>query len=272
MIDAINVLGIGVSAINMDLAVGTIGEWIRKREPHYVCITGVHGVMESQRDKKLKQIHNMAGMVTPDGMPLAWLLKLSGHGHADRVSGVDLMFALFEMSDKRDYTHYLYGASEDALARLQANLTRQFPAARIVGAISPPFRSLTEEEDKDITKRINESGADIVWVGLSTPKQERWMAAHRDRLDAPGLIGVGAAFDFHAGLVRRAPRFIQRSGFEWLFRLAMEPRRLWKRYLTNNPQFVLLLLAQTIGLKRYKAVCQSDHSAVLPSERNVDNG
>lgn len=267
MIDGINVLGIGVSAINMDMAVGTIGEWIRKRESHYVCITGVHGVMESHRDKELRQIHNMAGLVTPDGMPLVWLLKFSGHGHADRVCGPDLMFALFEVSGQRGYTHYLYGASEDALARLQANLTRWFPAARIVGANSPPFRSLTEEEDKEITKRINESGADIVWVGLGAPKQERWMAAHRDRLHAPVFIGVGAAFDFHAGLVRRAPRFIQRSGFEWLFRLAMEPRRLWKRYLTNNPQFVLLVLAQIIGLKRYNAECQSDHFAVLSKRK-----
>lgn len=247
----VSVLGVGVSAIGMDDAVATIGRWITERSRSFVCVTGVHGVMESQRDPALCRIHNRAGMVTPDGMPLVWLLKHAGHRHADRVYGPDLMEAVFARSAAKGWTHYLYGASEEALALLEANLTRRFPGARIVGRFSPPFRPLTEAEDADIVARIDASGADIVWVGLSTPKQERWMAAHRDRLYAPVLIGVGAAFDFHAGLKRQAPRFVQRSGFEWLFRMATEPRRLWKRYATNNPQFVVRILGQLSGLKRY---------------------
>jgi N-acetylglucosaminyldiphosphoundecaprenol N-acetyl-beta-D-mannosaminyltransferase len=130
-------------------------------------------------------------------------------------------------------------------------LERRFPGATLVGSISPPFRPLSEAEDRSIVAAINGSGADIVWVGLGAPKQERWMADHRAALEAPILIGVGAAFDFHAGLVRRAPRFLQRSGLEWLFRLCMEPRRLWRRYLTNNPQFLVDVIAQWSGLRRY---------------------
>lgn len=247
----VSVLGVGVSAIGMDEAVGTIGRWIAERSRSYVCVTGVHGVMESQRDPALCRIHNRAGMVTPDGMPLVWLLKHAGHRHADRVYGPDLMEAVFARSAAHGWTHYLYGSSEESLARLEANLLNRFPGARIVGRFSPPFRPLTEAEDAGIVARINASGADIVWVGLSTPKQERWMAAHRDRLAPPVLIGVGAAFDFHAGLKKQAPRFVQRSGFEWLFRMATEPRRLWKRYATNNPQFVVRILAQLAGVRRY---------------------
>ncbi len=235
----------------MAMAVDTIDVWIRSHSLQYVCVTGVHGVMESQRDSRLRQIHNMAGLVTPDGMPLVWLLKYARHDHANRVCGPDLMFNVFEISGERGYTHFLYGASETALARLHARLAGWFPDVRIVGSHAPPFRPLTEKEDNQVVRKINDSGTDIVWVGLSTPKQERWMAAHRDRLKAPVLIGVGAAFDFHAGLSRRAPLFMQRSSLEWLFRLATEPRRLWKRYLTNNPHFILLILAQMMGVKHY---------------------
>jgi N-acetylglucosaminyldiphosphoundecaprenol N-acetyl-beta-D-mannosaminyltransferase len=251
MLSRVNILGVGVSAINMDLALDTIDQWCRHRERHYICVTTVHGVIESQRDERLREIHNTAGLVTPDGMPFVWLLKLHGHDHVDRVYGPDLMLAVFQVSRARGYKHFLYGASETALMRLQMNLERRFPDVPIVGSHSPPFRPLTKEEDRQIVEMINESGADIVWVGLSTPKQEHWMAEHRDRLQAPVLIGVGAAFDFHAGLTRQAPRFIQRAGFEWFFRLAMEPRRLWRRYLTIIPPFVFLILCQEIGIKRY---------------------
>ena len=161
------------------------------------------------------------------------------------------MLAVLEASRERGYSQFLYGGTETTLARLQANLERRFPEVCIVGAYAPPFHPLTEEEDEKVVNMINESGADIVWVGLSTPKQERWMAAHRDRLRAPVLIGVGAAFDFHSGVKQQAPRFIQRSGFEWLFRLATEPGRLGKRYLTTIPLFVLLVLGQKMGIKRY---------------------
>ncbi len=246
-----NVLGVGVSAINMTIALATIEAWIAARQRRYVCITTVHGVMESQRDPALRRIHNAAGMVTPDGMPLVWLLWAGGHRHADRVYGPDLMLALLGRSVERGYRHFLYGSSEASLARLKANLEARFPGLEIVGAHSPPFRPLAANEDAAIVEMINAARPDVVWVGLSTPKQERWMADHRARLEAPVLVGVGAAFDFHAGAVRQAPRFMQRSGVEWLFRLAMEPRRLWRRYLRNNPAFVWCMAGQKLGLRRY---------------------
>lgn len=235
----------------MCAAVDTIGRWIEDRARRYVCVTGVHGIIESQRNDDVRRIHNEAGLVTPDGMPLVWLLRASGYRDADRVYGPDLMLAVFRDSKISECRHFLYGASPETLGELEGNLRERFPRARIVGAYSPPFRPLTDEEDREIIQTINGSRADIVWVGLSTPKQERWMADHRGPLEAPVLIGVGAAFDYHAGRVRQAPRFVQRSGLEWVFRLAMEPRRLWRRYLTNNPRFVWLLAAQKLGLRKF---------------------
>lgn len=233
-----DVLGVGVSAIDMSMALGTIERWIAGGERHYVCVTGVHGVMESQEDEELRHIHNQAGLVTPDGMPLVWLCWLQGLGHVERVYGPDLMLALCARSLTRGYRHFLYGATDAVLDRLEERLLARFPGLRLVGRYAPPFRPLTREEDEAVVRLVNEARPDVVWVGLSTPKQERWMAAHVGRLSAAALIGVGAAFDFHAGLKRQAPRWMQRAGLEWLFRLATEPRRLARRYLRNNPRFV----------------------------------
>jgi N-acetylglucosaminyldiphosphoundecaprenol N-acetyl-beta-D-mannosaminyltransferase len=246
--DRHSILGIDVSVVNMAGALRTIEGWIERRERHYVCVTGVHGVMESQDSAELRRIHNAAGMVTPDGMPLAWMLKLAGYSTADRVCGPELMPALFEASQARGDRHFLYGSTDATLAQLRKNLLARAPQARIVGSYAPPFRPLTEAEDADVVERINASQADIVWVGLSTPKQERWMAAHRDRLEAPVLIGVGAAFDMHAGITQRAPSFLRRTGFEWTWRLVKEPKRLWRRYLRHNPRFVALAAGQVLGV------------------------
>jgi N-acetylglucosaminyldiphosphoundecaprenol N-acetyl-beta-D-mannosaminyltransferase len=183
-------------------------------------------------------------------MPLVWLLWQGGFRSADRVYGPDLMAALFNHCQQTGYRHFLYGATLETLALLEANLKPKFPALEIVGAHAPPFRPAGAKEDEAVIEMINASAADIIWVGLSTPKQELWMAHHRHRLSAPVLIGVGAAFDFHAGLVRQAPRWLQRSGLEWAFRTAMEPRRLAQRYLRNNPAFLALLAAERLGLAR----------------------
>jgi N-acetylglucosaminyldiphosphoundecaprenol N-acetyl-beta-D-mannosaminyltransferase len=246
-----DVLGVGVSAITMEDAIATLERWIGEGRREYVCVTGVHGVMESQRSEAIRRIHNGAGMVTPDGMPIVWLLRLAGHKYADRVYGPDLMRLLLRHSETRGYTHYLYGASESTLLRLQSRLATEYVGAQIVGAYSPPFRDVSDAEDKCIVEKINHANPDIVWIGLSTPKQECWMAAHRSLLDARVLIGVGAAFDFLAGTVKQAPRVIQRSGFEWLYRLCLEPRRLWKRYAVNNSRFILLIIADIAGWKRF---------------------
>jgi N-acetylglucosaminyldiphosphoundecaprenol N-acetyl-beta-D-mannosaminyltransferase len=245
------VLGVGVSAINMAQALETIEGWISRGDRRYVCVSGVHGIMESQADPVLRDIHNSAGLVTPDGMPLVWLSRMHGHEHVERVYGPDLMLALCGRSGSRGYRHFLYGGAGVVPALLTARLPQRFPRLIIVGRYSPPFRPLTAEEDADVVRMINESGADIVWVGLSTPKQERWMREHVGRLEAAALIGVGAAFDFHAGVKKQAPRWMQRNGLEWLFRLGSEPRRLWKRYLINNPRFVYGVFLQATKLKHY---------------------
>lgn len=247
----VNVLGVRVSAINMPMAVETLDNWIASREPHYVCVTNVYGVMESQRDTVLREIHNSAGLVTPDGMPLVWISRLRGQRHVSRVYGPDLMLAMCERSLARGYRHYLYGGAAEVPAKLAARLQSRFPGLKVAGMHSPPFRSLSADEDEQVTRLINQAAPDIVWVGLGTPKQERWMAAHVGKLTAPVLIGVGAAFDFHAGVKRQAPPVIQRCGFEWLFRLATEPQRLWRRYLINNPRFIIAVAMQMTGLRRY---------------------
>ena len=247
----VNILGVGISAINMDIALETIEDWIARQEHHYICVTGVHGVIESQRDDELRHIHNASGLTTPDGMPLVWLSRLKGHQYVDRVYGPDLMLALCKRSITDGYRHFFYGGAEGVPEQLAANLRQRFPRLQVVGIYSPPFRPLTPEEDEQVIQMINQAAPDIIWVGLSTPKQERWMAAHIGRVKAPVLVGVGAAFDFLAGRKRQAPRWMQRSGLEWLFRLLTEPRRLWRRYLVNNPLFVLLVLAQASGLRRY---------------------
>jgi len=246
MIPRANILGVGVSAINMPIAVVTIEDWISRREPNYVCVTGVHGVMESRRDPELREIHNRAGLVTPDGMPLVWLARLMGYHGVERVYGPDLMLAVCERSVACGWRHFLYGGAPGVPELLGRKLGARFPGLEIAGMYSPPFRALSAAEDREATERINDSGADIVWVGLSTPKQEGWMAAHREALKAPVLIGCGAAFDFHAGIKAQAPRWVQRSGLEWLFRLLCEPRRLGPRYLVNNPLFIGLVIRQLI--------------------------
>lgn len=250
-IDRTNVLGVGVSAINIPMAIEIFDGWIANNEHHYVTITGVHGVMESQRDEALRKMHNDAGLVTPDGMPLVWLSKMAGHKHVSRVYGPDLMLAVMEHSLKKSYKHFFYGGKDGVPELLRDKLVERFPGLQIVGTYSPPFRALTAEEDAAICKQINDSGAHMVWIGLSTPKQERWMSAHLGKIDAPVMLGVGAAFDFHAGLKSQAPKWMQKSGLEWFFRLITEPRRLWKRYLVNNPLFILSVLGQKLGIRKY---------------------
>ena len=245
----LDVLGVPVSPANIGTAIDEVDRWIRDGYHSYATLTGVHGIMESVQSLRVLSAHHLAGLVLPDGMPLVWLLWLGGFGLADRVCGPDLMQALFKHSEETGHRHFLYGATPGTIDRLRENLERKFPAVKIVGTYAPPFRPAGAPEGEDIIKEINDCAPDIVWVGLSTPKQELWMANHRHRLEAPALIGVGAAFDFHAGSVRRAPRWMQRSGLEWTFRLAMDPKRLAGRYLRNNPRFLALLAAEKLGLR-----------------------
>ncbi|MBL0373806.1 WecB/TagA/CpsF family glycosyltransferase [Rhizobium sp. KVB221] len=246
-----NVLGVRVSAVNLKSATGLIQAAIEGGKRGYVCVRDAHGVVRCQKDPELRSIHNRAFLVTPDGMPLVWALKHDGHPESDRVYGPDLMLSVFEAGRSKGLRHFLYGATTKTLELLQARLLGKFPEAKIVGSYAPPFHELSSQEEADIADRINRSGADIVWVGLSSPKQELWMARMRDRLEASMLIGVGAAVDFHAGLKRQAPRLIQRSGFEWAFRLMCEPRRLWRRYAYVVPTYISLTALQRLGLRKF---------------------
>jgi N-acetylglucosaminyldiphosphoundecaprenol N-acetyl-beta-D-mannosaminyltransferase len=247
----VNVLGVGISAVNIPTAVGVIENWIIHRERHYVCVSPVHSVMEAQRDESFKHILNNAGLNTPDGMPMVWLGRLHRFRKIDRVYGPDLMLALCELSARKGYRNFFYGSAPGVPEKLAANMRARFPGFKTVGTFSPPFRPLTQEEDKQVVNMINGSHADILWVGIGSPGQERWMATHLGRVEAPVLLGVGAAFDFHSGRIKQAPYWIQRSGMEWLYRLIREPRRLARRYLTTNPLFLLHISLQLTGLRTY---------------------
>lgn len=244
------VLGVGISTINLRSATELIFEAIRRQQRGYVCVTGVHGVMESQDCPEFRSILNGSFLTTPDGMPMVWLSKLNGHKQVDRVYGPDLMLEVCRRGVPRGCRHFLYGGGERVAEKLAAGLREKCPGINIVGTYTPPFRPLNEAEQHDLAARVKDAQPDCLWVGLSTPKQEKFMAEYMPKLDATLMFGVGAAFDFHAGLVRQAPRWIQRSGLEWLFRLCMEPRRLWKRYLVNNTRFLTLLGRQLLMGKR----------------------
>jgi N-acetylglucosaminyldiphosphoundecaprenol N-acetyl-beta-D-mannosaminyltransferase len=246
-----NILGIGVHAITMAEAVARIEAWIAAGTRSYVCVTGMHGVMESRSDDELRRIHNRAGMVVPDGMPNVWLGRAATGRPVERVAGPDLMPLLLARSGRTGHRHYFYGGAAGVPEQLAERCRAAFPGLHVAGTYSPPFRSLTAAEEAAVAARIDAARPDVVWVGLSTPKQERWMARFRPRLGAPVLIGVGAAFDLLAGLTTRAPAWMQRSGLEWAYRLANDPRRLWRRYLTHIPPFVVHAALQRTGLGHY---------------------
>lgn len=250
-VPATRILGVPVSIINMPLAVRTILGWIDARTAHYICVRDVHGVMRAQDDPDLMAIHDNAGLITPDGMPLVWTLHRRGYSGADRVCGADLVAALCEASVQSGLRHYFYGGKPGVAERMAAELRRRFPALVVAGTGTPPFRPMTAGEDAEATATIVAARPDVVWVGLSTPKQEFWMRDHVGRIPGATLVGIGAAFDFYAGDVKRAPGWMQRSGLEWLHRLLSEPRRLWRRYLVLAPRFVVRAgLAELRGRRR----------------------
>jgi N-acetylglucosaminyldiphosphoundecaprenol N-acetyl-beta-D-mannosaminyltransferase len=242
-----NVLGVGVSALTLPQARDLILGVRNRPRCGYVCVSDVHGIMEAQDDPALRAIYNAAWLVTPDGMPLVWLAPRG----VQRVYGPDLMLAVCDAGRSIGLTHYFYGGAPGVAEQLRDRLGARFPGLKVVGTHTPPFRPLTATEVAALRADVARVRPDVMWVGLSTPKQERFMGEHAAALDAGVLIGVGAAFDFHTGRVRQAPRWIQRSGFEWLFRMATEPRRLAGRYLRNNPRFIWRILQQRLGWRKY---------------------
>jgi N-acetylglucosaminyldiphosphoundecaprenol N-acetyl-beta-D-mannosaminyltransferase len=234
----VNVLGVGISVTNMVDAVNQILAWIEENKSNYICVTGVHGVMECQRNEKLKEVHNSSGLTVPDGMPLVWAARIHGFPQVDRVYGPDLLLEVCKTAVRKKITHFLYGGDIGVAEDLRAFLTAQYPGIKIVGAFTPPFRRLNLDEEVQLTETVNRLRPDIIWVGLSTPKQEQFMAEYLPKLNTKVMIGVGAAFDVHTGRIKDAPSWIKKSGLQWLHRLVQEPRRLGKRYLHNNPLFV----------------------------------
>lgn len=247
-----NVLGVGVDAIDLPTAVTGLIRAAKEGRKGYVCVTGVHGVMESQRDERLREIHNESLLTTPDGMPMVWVGRAQGHRSMDRVYGPSLMLEVCRASVDEGLTHFLYGGAPGVADELARSLAEKAPGIRIAGTYTPPFRPLDEAEERELKDRVEAVRPDFFWVGLSTPKQERFMAEYHGRLPATVFLGVGAAFDFHTGRVPQAPRFVQRSGLEWLFRMLQEPRRLGRRYLRNNPAFLWRLLQQTLRVGKYR--------------------
>jgi N-acetylglucosaminyldiphosphoundecaprenol N-acetyl-beta-D-mannosaminyltransferase len=246
-----NVLGVAVSGMNLEVAVAAMLEAVRKRRKGYICVTGVHGVSEAQNDDAFRKILNASFLNTPDGMPLVWLGRHFVGKDVGRVYGPDLMLAVFEATRTGPCRHFFYGGAPGVAEELKRRLEARFPGVTICGTFTPPFRPLNEAEETELADLIRERRPDIIWVGLSTPKQERFMAEYLAWLETTLLVGVGAAFDFHSGRVRQAPRWVQRSGFEWLYRMASEPRRLARRYLVNNPLFLGRVALQLLNLRKY---------------------
>jgi N-acetylglucosaminyldiphosphoundecaprenol N-acetyl-beta-D-mannosaminyltransferase len=233
-----DILGVKVSAIDMRRALEIAVRWIDRGDPGYVCLAGVHGVMEAQRDSELLRIFNRAAMAAPDGMPMTWVGRLQGFRGMDRVFGPDFMLEMCRISVERGYRNFLFGGKPRVAEALSEVLQRKFPGLRIAGTFTPPFRALNASETAGLIAQVRQAKPHILWVGLSTPKQERFMAQFVGRLGVPLMAGVGAAFDFHTGGIQDCPQWVKRAGLQWLHRLAQEPRRLWKRYLINNPAFL----------------------------------
>jgi N-acetylglucosaminyldiphosphoundecaprenol N-acetyl-beta-D-mannosaminyltransferase len=248
-----NVLGMRVDATSYEDASRRVVQWAGEERSTYVCVASVHMVMEAFDSGAFRQVVNAASLVTPDGRPLVWALKALGVERASQVRGTDLTTHVIERAAHEHIPIGLYGGTPELLETFMRVLKAHYPGIRVVCQIAPPFRPLTPEEDEAVTQEILESGARILFVGIGCPKQEKWMAAHKGRVPAV-MIGVGAAVDFHTGRVRQAPRWMQAAGLEWVFRLMMDPRRLWKRYAKHNPRFVGLFLLQLLGLRWFGRV------------------
>jgi N-acetylglucosaminyldiphosphoundecaprenol N-acetyl-beta-D-mannosaminyltransferase len=248
----VNILGVGITVLTMETALQKIEAFLDSGERGYICVTGAQGIIEAQKDKDFRNILNSAFLNTPDGMPMVWLGKYHGFGNMGRVYGPRLMLALCANSVAKGYRHFLYGGRPGVVEKLKAELVAKYPGLQIVGTYTPPFRPLTPEEEQELVEEIEASRPDIFWCGLGAPKQERFMARHRDRLPVQLMIGVGAAFDILSGTTREAPDWVLRTGLTSIFRICQEPRRLGPRYLINNPRFIWLTFLQLSGLRRFE--------------------
>lgn len=247
------VLGVRVDSVQIPDVVAQMERWIRQRaKSHFIALTGMHGVTEARHDSTFREILNAADLVVPDGMPLVWLGRLQGYSLKRRVYGPELMLTFCERTAQKGYRHFFYGAWVGVPEQLVKTLRTRFLGLQVVGTYSPPFRPPTAQEDKEMVAMIQRATPDVLWVGLSTPKQECWMYEHRDKLRVPVMVGVGAAFDLNSGRIRQAPKWMREHGLEWLFRFIQEPRRLWRRVLIYGPQFVCWVSLELLGWKKFE--------------------
>lgn len=242
----IDVIDAPIDHVTWHEAVQRLSLWGGKHESRVVCICNVHSVVTAKQDQDFKRVLNSADMSTPDGAPVAWLIRKTTNQPQERINGPDLMLKYCEHAEKIGQSIYLYGGKESTLDTLVGVLKQKYPHLKIAGYYSPPFRELTLEEKQEVIHKINGSGAHTVWVGLGCPKQEKWMHEHKGKINAV-MVGVGAAFDYHAGIINRAPKWMQNSGLEWFHRLCSEPKRLWRRYLVTNTLFIFFALKQLIS-------------------------
>ncbi|HVH86678.1 MAG TPA: WecB/TagA/CpsF family glycosyltransferase [Terriglobales bacterium] len=244
------VLGIAMDAVQIPDTIAILEDWIARRDGcRYVAVTGMHGISEAVSDPTFRAALNAASLLVCDGMPLVWLGRWHGHALRRRVYGPELMDTFCRVTGAR-YRHFFYGGAQGVPEHL-ANVMQSRHGIHVAGAYSPPFRPLTAEEDKEVLEMIEASRADVLWIGLSTPKQERWMHEHRDKLTVPVVLGVGAAFDLNIGRLSQAPVWMRENGLEWLYRLLAEPRRLWRRYLINGPIFLWNVSLELMSVRKF---------------------
>jgi N-acetylglucosaminyldiphosphoundecaprenol N-acetyl-beta-D-mannosaminyltransferase len=240
-------LGVAVHAVNPESVWAALDQLVREKRKGMVCVTGMHGVMEAEDNPALREVLNTAFLNVPDGMPMSWVGWAQGHRTMDRVYGPELMLEVCRRSVERGYAHFFFGGQPGVADALRDRLCERFPGLRVTGTYTPPFRPLNAEEEADLTSRLAADPPDFFWVGISTPKQELFMARHLERLPVRAMLAVGAAFDVHTGRIADAPRWMKRAGLQWLHRLGQEPRRLGRRYLVNIPRFLWRLLRQAVG-------------------------
>ena len=246
-----NVLGVGIHAINLDVAVELMEFALTSSSKGYVCVTNVHTVMEAQNNAQYREVLNSSFLTVPDGRPTVWVGRTQGYNAMDQVGGPDLMLKFCEVSSRKGYTHFFYGGQPGVAEQLKESLTHRYPGLSVLGTYTPPFRPLNQEEASELCNLLIRLKPDVTWIGLGAPKQELFMAEYLGRLDTTLMVGVGAAFDMHTGRIKDAPRWMKRAGLAWLHRLKQEPRRLWKRYLQTNPRFLCEITLQLLRLKKY---------------------
>jgi N-acetylglucosaminyldiphosphoundecaprenol N-acetyl-beta-D-mannosaminyltransferase len=248
----VNVLGVGVTPLDARQTIDVIDEAIRQNSKCYVCVTGVHGIMEAQGDPGLRTIINQSMITTADGRPTVWVGWLQGFRKMKQLTGPCLMLQLCEESVAKGQTHFFYGGDTGVAERLKQNLEGRYPGLRVVGTYTPPFRPLNADEERELQEMVARLKPDVFWVGLSTPKQERFMDQYLSKLDTKIMLGVGAAFDIHTGRIQESPNWLKAIGLQWVHRMCQEPRRLWKRYLYNNPRFIVRIISQLLGFRKYE--------------------